>query len=89
METLSRSFLKTLSWRILATLTTAIIVYAFTGKLELAFAVGGIEAAAKMALYFFHERAWARVSYGKRLHPQAPQKDQGSTAPMKEQYGNA
>lgn len=61
-----RSLLKTISWRLLATCTTALIVYILTGKMVLAFSVGGIEAATKMILYFFHERLWNRIDFGKK-----------------------
>ena len=67
-ESKRRSILKTISWRFWATLTTAILVYIFTGKLTLAAAIGGIEIVIKMTLYFLHERAWNNVSYGKREH---------------------
>ena len=65
-ESKRRSILKTISWRFWATLTTAILVYIFTGKIELAAAIGGLEIVIKMIMYFVHERAWNNVSYGKK-----------------------
>lgn len=65
-ESNGRSLAKTISWRFLATITTALLVYIFTGKLEIALAVGGIEVLLKLILYFFHERTWNKVSFGKR-----------------------
>lgn len=65
-ESKRRSILKTISWRFWATLTTAILVYIFTGKFTLAATIGGIEIVIKMTLYFIHERAWNNVHYGKR-----------------------
>jgi len=65
-ENKKRSIIKTISWRILATLTTMSIVYLFTGKLILALSVGGIEAIAKIILYFVHERTWNKINYGRR-----------------------
>ena len=61
----SRSLTKAFSWRFTATVATIILVYAFTGALEIAFAVGGVEVVVKMILYFFHERVWDRVSRGR------------------------
>jgi adenylylsulfate kinase len=61
-----RSFVKMLSWRIFATVITMILVYIFVGKIEIAVAVGILEVIAKMALYFFHERIWNKVSYGRK-----------------------
>jgi adenylylsulfate kinase len=66
IETHARSVAKTLSWRVLATLTTAGLVFAFTGKGSLAIGIGGIEAATKVILYFLHERFWNRLPFGRR-----------------------
>lgn len=68
-ETKKRSVLKALSWRTWATITTAIIVFIFTGELALAVTVGFLEVIAKMALYFFHERLWQKISFGKKEIP--------------------
>lgn len=68
-ETKKRSILKAFSWRTWATITTAIIVFAFTGEFALAITVGFIEVFAKMALYFFHERLWQKISFGKKEIP--------------------
>ena len=70
-ETSSRSVVKALSWRIIATLTTAGLVFAFTGSFDLAITVGFFEAVAKMALYFMHERLWNRLEYGRKPTEQA------------------
>ena len=69
-ETSTRSVLKTISWRVVATLTTATIVWLVTGRLTLALAIGGIEAVSKMVLYYGHERLWDRIRVGRRV--QAP-----------------
>ena len=49
---------KTLSWRIIASLTTFTIAWAVTGKLEFGLLIGGIEFVAKIILYYLHENAW-------------------------------
>ena len=51
-ETPIRSMAKAVSWRILATLTTVLLVFAFTGSIDLAFTVGVFEMLAKLLLYF-------------------------------------
>ena len=68
-ETKVRSLLKALSWRTLATLTTAVLVFVFTGELALAVTVGSLEVLAKMFLYFLHERLWQRISFGRKEIP--------------------
>lgn len=68
-ETRKRSILKAISWRTWATMTTAVIVFIFTGRFALAITIGLLEVFAKMALYFFHERAWQHINYGKKEIP--------------------
>ena len=64
-----RSIFKAISWRILATLATILIVFAFTGKLALSLGVGAVEVIIKLILYYFHERVWLKINFGKRKHP--------------------
>jgi uncharacterized membrane protein len=59
-----RSILKALTWRFVATLTTVGIVYVVSGDVAFAAKIGGIDVAAKIALYYFHERAWQLVPRG-------------------------
>ena len=68
-ETRKRSILKAISWRTWATITTAIIVFIFTGEFALAVTVGLLEVFAKIGLYFFHERLWQKISFGKKEIP--------------------
>ncbi|RAJ14547.1 DUF2061 domain-containing protein [Olleya aquimaris] len=64
-EKIKRSIVKTISWRVVGTLATIVISYLITGTLALAFSIGGIELVSKMVLYFFHERAWGKIKWGK------------------------
>jgi adenylylsulfate kinase len=64
-ETKTRSIVKTISWRILATLTTVTLVYIFIGDTTIAFTVGGIEVFLKMLVYFIHERVWDKLKFGR------------------------
>lgn len=65
-ETNRRSVVKGISWRIVATTTTIIIVYLFFGRLDLAIAAGLIESVLKVGLYWAHERAWFKIRWGKK-----------------------
>lgn len=60
-----RSILKTFSWRLCATLTTIIISYLITGDIKAAQIIGSIEAVAKILLYYFHERIWSKLNFGR------------------------
>ena len=55
-ESKLRSLLKTLTWRITATLTKIGIAYFIIGDVSVALAIGGIEFFAKMLIYYMHER---------------------------------
>jgi adenylylsulfate kinase len=66
IETKYRSLAKAITWRIIATLTTVILVYIFFGRLELAAAVGGLEVILKLIFNFLHERAWLFIKFGKK-----------------------
>ncbi len=65
-ETKTRSIVKTISWRILATLTTITLVYIFIGDVSVAVSVGAIEVFLKMLVYFLHERAWDKIKFGRK-----------------------
>ncbi len=65
METHMRSLVKAISWRIVATLTTIFLVFAFTGDLILSSGVGLTEIIAKLIVYYFHERLWNAIGFGK------------------------
>lgn len=65
-ETNKRSIVKGISWRIVATTTTIIIVYVFFGRLDLAIAAGLIETVLKVALYWAHEKVWQKIHWGKK-----------------------
>jgi len=58
-----RHVAKTFTWRVIASLTTLVLVYIFTGELKTAGAILGIEFFLKMLFYYLHERAWFK--YGR------------------------
>ena len=70
-ETHARTIAKSISWRVIATLTTMSIVYVFTKKPLLALEIGFFEVTSKMLFYYLHERGWGKVSWGKKIHPLA------------------
>lgn len=56
-----KSFMKSISWRIVGTIDTMIISYFITGRMTLAISIGSIEVITKTILYYFHERLWAHI----------------------------
>jgi uncharacterized membrane protein len=63
----TRSLVKTLTWRVLATTDTFLIAWLITGHVDWAAGIAGIEVITKMFLYYGHERFWANVRW---LKPQ-------------------
>ena len=60
-DSVKKSMMKTMSWRIVATTTTFVISWIVTGSLVAGGAIASIEFWAKLALYYAHERAWAKA----------------------------
>ncbi|MDB9700077.1 DUF2061 domain-containing protein [Candidatus Pelagibacter sp.] len=60
-----RTIVKTLTWRVTASLTTFIIAWILTGDFFIGISIGGIEAITKIFLYYFHERIWNNISWAK------------------------
>ena len=60
-DSVTKSILKTLSWRAIATLTTIIIAYILIGDISVALSIGLFEFIAKMVIYFIHERVWQTI----------------------------
>ncbi len=60
-----RSVVKTISWRAVGTLDTIVISYFITGSLGMAASIGAIELITKMILFYYHERVWNRISFGR------------------------
>ncbi|WP_435261788.1 DUF2061 domain-containing protein [Tenacibaculum sp. nBUS_03] len=61
-----RSVVKSISWRVVGTIDTILISWVITGEVKTAFSIGAIELGTKMILYFFHERAWNNIKWGKK-----------------------
>ncbi len=60
-----RHIVKSISYRILGTLTTIIIGYILTGNIVIASSIGFIELGIKPLIYFLHERVWYKwIKFG-------------------------
>ena len=57
--------MKSITFRIVATIATVVIVYLMTGNLALANTIGLIDLVSKLLIYYLHERSWEAVSWGK------------------------
>jgi len=67
-ETKRRSLVKAFTWRLVASLDTTVIAYFITGgDFKQAISIGGFEILTKLVIYFFHERGWNSVRWGKKV----------------------
>lgn len=60
-----RSVAKALSWRVVGTLDTLVVSYILTGEISLAASIASVDFLTKLVLYFFHERIWNVIKWGK------------------------
>ena len=70
METNARSIAKAISYRFLGSASTALIVFAATGRIGLSASLGVADAVVKIGLYFVHERLWNYINYGRVKPPE-------------------
>ena len=60
----TRSLLKALTWRTIATSDTFVISLFVTGTISWAASIATLEVFTKTGLYYLHERGWDRVRLG-------------------------
>ena len=70
MDSPQRSLVKALSWRVIATLITTLLVFVLTGRPEFAAKVGLADTILKLFIYFGHERLWNRIPFGRPKVPE-------------------
>ena len=70
MESHSRSIAKAVSYRILGSATTALIVFVLTGRGGLSLGAGALDVVLTIGAYFVHERIWDRINYGRPKPPE-------------------
>lgn len=74
-----RHIAKTITWRIIASITTFLLAWLFfrddPNATEKASGVAIAEALVKMVFYYFHERAWYKYDFGV-AHKRSKQKDE-------------
>jgi uncharacterized membrane protein len=57
-----KTWIKALTWRILATGTTILAAYLMTGEVQLSLSIGAVEAIFKIVLYVLHDKTWDRIT---------------------------
>ena len=67
-ETLRRSIAKTVSYRGVILILDFLSIYLFTGKVKVAFGFMLVSNVYTTVGYFFHERIWDKVKWGKIIY---------------------
>ena len=71
-----RSVIKSISYRLFASMDTALLSFLITGKVVGAFTLSGFELVSKLFLYYFHERLWSKIKWGRIYEGESiPQKE--------------
>ncbi len=70
MESAARSLAKAVSWRIVGLAVTLVVALAVTGDYRVALAVGLSDTLVKVLIFYAHERAWNRISFGRKQAPE-------------------
>ena len=70
MESHLRTMLKAVSWRFIATLVTFTVAWLATHKLTIAAEIGVADTLIKLGAYYFHERMWIGINFGKKKLPE-------------------
>lgn len=67
-ETLPRSILKTISYRVIILILDFSSIYIFTGQVKVAFGFMVVSNIYTTLFYFFHERIWDKIKWGKLIY---------------------
>jgi uncharacterized membrane protein len=65
MVSKKRSLAKSLTWRVIAVISTLFIGYAMTGSWAFALSLTVVSNVINFVLYYIHERVWLGVRWGR------------------------
>lgn len=65
IESRKRSIFKALTWRVIALVITTGVVFLFTKKGVLSIGIGLLDSVIKLFSYYFHERIWDKIKFGR------------------------
>lgn len=64
-STKKRSLAKSITWRLLAIIITFVVSYAMTQSFSLATSLAIVSNSINFVLYYFHERFWLKINWGR------------------------
>lgn len=74
-DTNTRSFVKTVCWRITGSGATFLISYLLTGNFAMAGTIAIVQVISNTILYYIHERVWNKINWGRKTVSVVPEID--------------
>jgi len=71
MDTKKRSWAKSIVWRLIGIVLLGLISYLVTGDWKEMSVITILFHGVRVILYYYHERAWEHISWGRVKHPLA------------------
>jgi len=68
-----RSFAKAVSWRVTGSIDTLVLSLIITQSIKIAGTIASVEVITKIMLFYFHERLWAWLPWGRNNAAKAPE----------------
>ena len=69
MDTKARSWVKSILWRVIGIVVLGTISYAITGNWKQMTLITVLFHSIRVVLYYYHERVWERIKWGRLKHP--------------------
>jgi uncharacterized membrane protein len=66
VDSKKRSIAKTISWRFTGSFSTFMISYIISGNFTIAGSIAVVQIIANTLLYYFHERIWDKIKWGRQ-----------------------
>jgi uncharacterized membrane protein len=70
MDSNARSIAKAISYRVLGSASTSLILFFLTDRLSLSLIGGALDVGLKIGIYFIHERIWNHIDFGRPKPPE-------------------
>lgn len=69
MDTRARSWVKSVVWRLIGIVILGTISYGITGSWKQMTVITLLFHSIRVVLYYYHERVWERIKWGRLKHP--------------------
>jgi len=69
MDTKKRSIVKSVTWRVIGVIILGVIAFVITGNWKQMTIITVVFHSIRLVLYYYHERLWEHLAWGKIRHP--------------------